>query len=352
MFLRKNSLVIFLTSLIVILLIGCINLLSDGRNSHLSIPTESDKVLISRTSETTISLDIPIECNLGQDCFILHYVDIDPTEVAVDFSCGRQTYDGHKGTDFGIADLKIMAQGIPVVAAAPGTVLRIRDGIPDRLVDNQNKKQAVVNQECGNGVVISHGHGWETQYCHLRQGSVAVQPDTKVQRGTVLGMVGASGLASFPHVHLSVRRNGVVIDPFVGANRHQECTQNRNPLWSQPLEYIPTGVIDAGFSSQPPTQTQLWQGKNKDESLTANSPAFIFWVQSFGVLAGDREKWQLTTPDGQTIKQENSLKRPYRSWVSYIGKRQIIPGLWQGEYQLWRNGELIFELNREIVVEN
>ena len=352
MFPRKNSIVIFFTSLIFILLIGCIGVLSDDSNSNLSIPTKSDKVLISQASNAPISLDIPIKCNLGKDCFILHYVDIDPTEVAVDFGCGRQTYDGHKGTDFGIADLELMAQGIPVVATAPGTVLRIRDGIPDRLVDNQDKKQAVVDRECGNGVVISHGDGWETQYCHLRQGSVAVKPDTKVERGTVLGMVGASGLASFPHVHLSVRHNGAVIDPFVGANRNQECTQNRNPLWSQPLEYNPTGLIDAGFSSQPPAQTQLWQGKNKDESLTTNSPALIFWVQSFGVLAGDVEKWQLTTPDGQTIKQENSLEQPYRSWVSYIGKRQIIPGFWQGEYQLWRNSELLFKVNREVVVKN
>ena len=56
------------------------------------------------------------------------YSDRDPSPKAVDFGCGRQTYDGHKGTDFAIPDEKIMAKGVAVKAVAAGKVLRVRDG--------------------------------------------------------------------------------------------------------------------------------------------------------------------------------------------------------------------------------
>ena len=64
------------------------------------------------------------------------------------------------------------------------------------------------DRNCGNGVVIRHADGWETQYCHLRRGSVQVAEGDRVEAGEPLGLVGMSGEANFPHVHLSVRRDG------------------------------------------------------------------------------------------------------------------------------------------------
>lgn len=335
----KKSLFIFFVSIIVVLCIG-----------WLDTTPNLDRAIAS----SDIDFQIPVDCNLGQDCFIMHYVDIDPSEAAVDFNCGRQTYDGHKGTDFAIADIQVMAEGVPVIAAAPGKVLRTRDGIKDRLIEDRSQQQAVAEAEteCGNGVVIDHGDGWETQYCHLREGSVVVQSNTEVREGAVLGLVGASGLASFPHVHFSVRHNGEVVDPFVGMNATQGCNQQLNSLWSQPLEYTPTGLIDAGFSDSPPTQTQLWKGLSKNEPLVANISALVFWVHSYGVKEGDLEKWQLIAPDGTVaVEEENTLQRPFRSWLAYIGKRSITPGIWQGKYQLLRDSDLVFEVSKEAKVE-
>lgn len=331
----KKSLFIFLVSIIAVLFVGWLDITFHHSNAA-----------------TDISLDTPVDCNLGQDCFIMHYVDIDPSEAAVDFSCGRQTYDGHKGTDFAIADLQVMAEGVPVIAAAPGTVLRTRDGIEDRLIEDRSQQQTVAQRECGNGVVIDHGDGWETQYCHLRQGSIVVEPNTEVREGDVLGMVGASGLASFPHVHFSIRHNGEIVDPFVGMNETQGCNQQLNPLWSQPLDYTATGLIDAGFSDSPPTQTQLWKGLSKNEPLVAGIPALIFWVHSYGVKESDLEKWQLIAPDGMVVvEEENTLQRPFRSWLTYVGKRNITPGIWQGKYQLLRDNKLVFEVSKEAKIE-
>ena len=47
-----------------------------------------------------LHLGLPIDCTLGDTCYIQNYVDTDPSEEALDFQCGSLTYDGHKGTDF------------------------------------------------------------------------------------------------------------------------------------------------------------------------------------------------------------------------------------------------------------
>ncbi|MDJ0742217.1 MAG: M23 family metallopeptidase [Xenococcaceae cyanobacterium MO_167.B27] len=332
MFFSFRNQVIVLTTLVLTLAVGCVGSL----NSQDSLP----------------KLGIPIDCNLGEDCFIMLYVDREPSSEAKDFSCGRQTYDGHKGTDFAISDLEVAQEGVPVLAAASGTVLRVRDGIPDDLVDSPEERQAIAARECGNGIVIDHGNGWETQYCHLRNGSIAVKPGMTIDKGAVLGMVGASGLASFPHVHITVRHQQKIIDPFGGVDNTSGCDiDNQNSLWDESLTYTPTGLIRAGFAATPPNQTELWQGKYKDTQLPRNIPALLFWVQAYGVLQGDVEKWQLTSPSGEVVlNRDNILDKSYRSWIGYSGTRRIASGVWQGKYQLWRGNKLIFEVKKDVRV--
>ncbi len=296
---------------------------------------------------------IPIECKLDKDCFILLYSDRDPSPKAVDFGCGRQTYDGHKGTDFAISDEKIMAKGVPVEAVAPGKVLRERDGIPDRRVKNQADRDAVKNIECGNGMVIDHGNGWETQYCHLRNGSVVVKPGTVVKAGTELGMVGESGLASFPHVHLSIRYQGEIVDPFVGANAKSGCNTARNSIWQQPLSYKPTGIIRSGFAATAPTMDDLWSGKFYDTVLPGNSAALIFWVQIYGVLSGDKEHYQLFAPNGErVIDNKKEIKSAKKTWMGYVGKRNnsqfLAKGKWRGEYSLTRGNKVLVNVRKDV----
>jgi murein DD-endopeptidase MepM/ murein hydrolase activator NlpD len=79
---------------------------------------------------------------------------------------------------------------------AEGVVKARRDGMADRLVSSAQDRDAVSSRECGNGLVIDHGNGLETQYCHLRQGSLKHAPGAKVAKGHVLGLVGASGMAA------------------------------------------------------------------------------------------------------------------------------------------------------------
>ena len=144
---------------------------------------------------------LPLNCPSDSICPIQQFVDVDAGSDARDPWCGTQTYDGHKGTDFRVLSLKDVARGVEVVAMADGVVKAGRDGMADRLVATEQDRQAISARECGNGLVLDHGDGFETQYCHMRQGSLGLAPGAEVRKGEVLGFVGASGLAAFPHVH-------------------------------------------------------------------------------------------------------------------------------------------------------
>lgn len=314
--------------------------------------------ILSTEISTQQKFALPVKCTLGSDCYIMHYVDLDPGEDEVDFGCGRQTYNKHNGTDFGIPDEEAMKQGVAVLAAADGVVLRTRDGVVDKFINDQTQRKEVNNIECGNGVVIAHGNGWQTQYCHMRKGTVAVKRGDKITKGMILGMIGSSGLASFPHVHFTVRYQGKIVDPFVGVTSVTGCHVSRNPLWGKSPDYVPTGLINAGFAPKPPSQTELWQGKfQATKAKMSDWPALIFWIHLFGVLQGDEEHFTLIAPDKRVmIDTGKTLTKNYRTWVGYAGKRNsqsnpLSKGIWKGTYQLKRNGCVIINLERIFVVE-
>jgi hypothetical protein len=278
----------------------------------------------------TLSFALPLECDLGESCFIQNYVDADPGPGATDFACGGLTYDGHKGTDFTLTSFAAMAAGVTVRAAAPGVVRGLRDGMPDTGLDGTPPGE-LAGRECGNGVVIDHGGGWESQYCHLMQGSVAVRRGARVATGAALGQVGYSGKTETPHLHLSLRKDGAVVDPFApdGAPRCDLAAEPGGDLWADPIAYVPGGLIALGAAPEVPAYDAIKAGRADHPSLPADAPALVGWAYLFGARPGDVVEIGLVRPDGSIwhsheIRFEKAFAQAFRA----SGKRRPAEG-WQ-----------------------
>ncbi len=76
-----------------------------------------------------------------------------------------------------------------------------------RLVDVARKPGS------GNTVVISHGQGLQTRYYHLQRFARGLTVGSRVAQKDIIGYVGTTGLSTGPHLHFSITRGGVFVDP-------------------------------------------------------------------------------------------------------------------------------------------
>lgn len=272
-------------------------------------------------------LGLPIVCKLGQNCFIQHYVDIDSSPGIRDYRCGARTDDKHDGIDFRIRSMAQRRAGVPAVAAADGSVINVRDGMPDISVRTAGKA-SVAGQECGNGVLLRHSNGVEAQYCHLGRGSIRVKAGDLVKVGTVLGNVGMSGHAEFPHLHFVVRERGRAIDPFAYGARPGQCSGGRS-LWAASAgmarSYRAGEVINAGFATGQMTMGAVQAfGGDQSPRPTRASAALIAVVQAIGLEAGDMQSLSLTGPDGAVLADNRAalLDRDKAQWIMFTGKKR------------------------------
>lgn len=111
-------------------------------------------------------------------------------------------------SDFGMRDdpftgKRTFHYGWDIAASYGNSIVATADGI---VAKTKNEKIG------GNTIIISHGGGITTVYCHLSRFNV--KPGQKVKRSDVIGNVGQTGKAIGPHVHYEVRINGKAVNPF------------------------------------------------------------------------------------------------------------------------------------------
>jgi murein DD-endopeptidase MepM/ murein hydrolase activator NlpD len=95
----------------------------------------------------------------------------------------------HSGIDIGVG------YGVPIQASADGIVI-----------------YAGWYGGYGNAIIIDHSSGLSTLYAHCS--AMYVSDRQWIQRGQVIGAVGATGWATGPHLHFEIRVNGVPVDPL------------------------------------------------------------------------------------------------------------------------------------------
>ncbi len=112
------------------------------------------------------------------------------------FSAGRyhpilKKWRAHKGVDYA-AD-----RGTPIMATADGVITH-RGPLGG----------------LGNAVVIRHPNGWMTRYGHMSRFQPGLHVGSRVHQGDVIGFVGMTGLATGPHLHYELIKNGRQVDPL------------------------------------------------------------------------------------------------------------------------------------------
>lgn len=282
-------------------------------------------------------LGVPVACPADAGCLVRSFVDHDPGPGVADWRCGRLTYDGHKGTDIRVPDGTAMARGIQVLAAAPGKVLRLRDEMDDVSI-RVTGADAVKGREAGNSVIIDHGGGWETQYSHLRKGSVAVSPGETVAAGQPLALIGLSGNTEFTHLHFEVRRDGAAIDPYTGAAMSDACDRPGAPLWTDAalaaLAYREDAVFDAGFAGERADPWIARAGGYAAFAPETGSPALVFWIDMLGRRTGDRQSIRLIGPDGSVLAEANdTTDEAHMQWFQFVGRKRPETGWPAGRYR-------------------
>jgi hypothetical protein len=97
------------------------------------------------------------------------------------------------------------AEGNDALAVANGTVVEVKDGIPEN-VPGINSRAVPITLETvgGNHVILDIGGGHYAFYAHLKPGGILVKLGDKVKRGQVIGHVGNTGNSTEPHLHFHI----------------------------------------------------------------------------------------------------------------------------------------------------
>ena len=106
----------------------------------------------------------------------------------------RRVFNGQPRNPHAGADLRATT-GTPIYAANRGRVVLAKNLFYS-----------------GNAVFIDHGVGLYSTYLHLSE--IKVAPGAMVERGQLIGLAGATGRVTGPHLHWGVRIVDARVDPF------------------------------------------------------------------------------------------------------------------------------------------
>lgn len=169
--------------------------LPKGKENYVSPPPEDmarikrerrilGKILSARTDRDEVDTDfhLPVRGRIGSPFGLRRFFNDQPRNP-------------HSGLDI------VAPKGTPIKAPANGKVIGTGDFF-----------------FTGNAVFLEHGQGLISGYFHMSR--IDVKPGQTVQRGEILGAVGATGRVTGPHLHMNVYLNRTKVDPELFLRRH------------------------------------------------------------------------------------------------------------------------------------
>jgi murein DD-endopeptidase MepM/ murein hydrolase activator NlpD len=125
--------------------------------------------------------------------------------------------------------------GIDYAAPIGTPIVSIADGVVQEVKDHRAK---------GKFVRIKHSDGYETEYFHMSRFEKGISQGLPVRSGQIIGYVGATGIATGPHVELRLMKNGHYVDPSMEKSRFASmlpapflaCFRERAELFKEFLE--------------------------------------------------------------------------------------------------------------------
>ncbi|MFZ3116129.1 MAG: peptidoglycan DD-metalloendopeptidase family protein [Syntrophales bacterium] len=137
-----------------------------------------------------------------------------------------KVYRPHHGLDYAAA------KGAPVSATSDGKV-----------------KFAGRRGQYGNLIILRHRNGYETYYGHLSRIARFVRKGAKAEQGAIIGYVGATGLATGPHLHYEIRINSRAVNPMaIKLPRGKAVPANMLAAFSQFRDAMNLALASSAFS--------------------------------------------------------------------------------------------------------
>ena len=93
-----------------------------------------------------------------------------------------------------------------------GIDLAAPQGTPIKVVMDGTISEMSFSRVFGNYMIVTHANGYQTLYGHVS--AFKAKRGEKVVQGETIALVGNTGMSTGPHVHLSIYKNGKLVDPL------------------------------------------------------------------------------------------------------------------------------------------
>lgn len=176
-----------------------------------------ERISIYARKFPVITLGVPADLNESPGQVVQNFADIKSELADISQSSAPRVFfkqgfrmplekTAELGSQFGelrrTGGYTVRHLGTDLVAPTGTPVLAVNDGIV---------RLAASLGDYGNTIIIDHGASILSLYLHLQE--IRIKAGQAVRKGEVIGTVGQTGYAFAPHLHLSIKINGVSVDP-------------------------------------------------------------------------------------------------------------------------------------------